>query len=183
MSGPASGDRPRTALVIGRFQPPHHGHVALVQAALAHADEVIVAIGSAQASHTVSDPFTAGERIVLLEAALDAADLPRPRMIPVPDLGQYHLWVAHVSAYVPPYDLVVTGSPLTERLFADAGVPVHRMDPVERDRYQATEVRRRLFAGEDIDALVPDPVARMLSGSPYKERLEAIRAAREGDQG
>ena len=36
-----------TALYIGRFEPPHAGHLALVQRALDSAPQVIVIMGSA----------------------------------------------------------------------------------------------------------------------------------------
>ena len=36
-----------TAVLIGRFQPVHSGHLALLHAALAQARQVVVVVGSA----------------------------------------------------------------------------------------------------------------------------------------
>ena len=57
-------------IVLGRFQPFHFGHAGLVQAAVQHAegDEVVVAIGSAQAGWEADNPWTAEERQAMIEA-------------------------------------------------------------------------------------------------------------------
>ncbi|MEM3079801.1 MAG: adenylyltransferase/cytidyltransferase family protein, partial [Thermoproteota archaeon] len=49
-------------LFIGRFQPFHLGHLKAVEYIINRVDEVIIGIGSAQYSHTLENPFTAGER-------------------------------------------------------------------------------------------------------------------------
>ena len=53
-------------LFVGRFNPFHKGHLKAVQDILEQEDEIIIAIGSTQQSHTVSDPFTAGERVLMI---------------------------------------------------------------------------------------------------------------------
>ena len=52
-------------LLVGRLQPIHDGHMDVISRILAEVDEVIIGIGSAQLSHTLKDPFTAGERMWL----------------------------------------------------------------------------------------------------------------------
>jgi nicotinamide-nucleotide adenylyltransferase len=47
---------------IGRFQPYHNGHQHMVEEIIEEVDELVLGIGSADASHTVRNPFTAGER-------------------------------------------------------------------------------------------------------------------------
>lgn len=56
------------AIVIGRFQPIHLGHVRLIKNALEMADEVIVCIGSANAPRTPRNPFSYEERQKLIRA-------------------------------------------------------------------------------------------------------------------
>lgn len=46
------------ALVCGRFQHIHNGHVAMVNRALDVAERVLILIGSAQESTTVRNPFS-----------------------------------------------------------------------------------------------------------------------------
>lgn len=178
---PPEAKRARIALVIGRFQPPHEGHLHLLRNAASSAGSLIIAIGSADKSHSVRDPFTAGERIRMLQAALDEARIDAGHIIPIDDLGRYALWVAHVQAHSPPFDLVVTGSPLTERLFRDAGVPVETIETVDRARLEATSVRARLFRGEDVADAVPKSVRDILDEPWARERIDAVRRAAEGE--
>ena len=57
-------------LYVGRFQPFHLGHLDAIKYALKEVDELVIVIGSAQYSHNVNNPFTAGERLVMVRQAL-----------------------------------------------------------------------------------------------------------------
>ncbi len=52
------------------MQPIHKGHMDVIKRILREVDEVIIGIGSAQLSHTPKDPFTAGERTMMISKAL-----------------------------------------------------------------------------------------------------------------
>ncbi len=45
-------------LYIGRFQPYHLGHQAVLEKIAEEVDEIVIVIGSAQESHTAENPFT-----------------------------------------------------------------------------------------------------------------------------
>ena len=47
----------KVGLFIGRFQPFHKGHESIVRKMLEECEKVIIAIGSAQESGTVANPF------------------------------------------------------------------------------------------------------------------------------
>ena len=53
-------------LYVGRFQPFHLGHLGAIKEVLKEVDELAIVIGSAQYSHNPSNPFTAGERLVMI---------------------------------------------------------------------------------------------------------------------
>ena len=57
-------------ILIGRMQPVHNGHIQVIESILDEVDEIIIGIGSAQLSHSLKDPFTAGERVVMMNQAL-----------------------------------------------------------------------------------------------------------------
>ena len=57
-------------ILIGRMQPVHNGHIEVIKKTLEEVDEIVIGIGSAQKSHELKDPFTAGERVVMLTQAL-----------------------------------------------------------------------------------------------------------------
>jgi bifunctional NMN adenylyltransferase/nudix hydrolase len=51
---------------IGRFQPFHNGHKAVIDRALELADNVLVLVGSANRSRNMRNPFTAQERKLMI---------------------------------------------------------------------------------------------------------------------
>ena len=85
-----------TALYIGRFEPPHAGHIALLQRALDSAQQAIVVMGSAWQVRSPKNPFTWPEREALLRAALSRADNARLRILPVRDYYNEAVWVQAV---------------------------------------------------------------------------------------
>ena len=70
-------------LYIGRFQPYHLGHQAVLEKIAKEVEEIVIVIGSAQESHTPENPFTGGERMEMIYAALSESDL-RERCIVTP---------------------------------------------------------------------------------------------------
>jgi bifunctional NMN adenylyltransferase/nudix hydrolase len=77
---------------LGRFQPVHLGHVALVQRALASAQRVVVAIGSAWQARTPRNPFTWQERADMLLASLAPEQAARIHMLPIRDYYDTQRW-------------------------------------------------------------------------------------------
>ena len=69
-----------TAVYIGRFQPVHSGHIALLARALASARQVIVIMGSAWQARSPKNPFTWTEREAMLRNALPESDRARLRL-------------------------------------------------------------------------------------------------------
>mgnify|MGYP001236183296 CR=1 FL=1 len=59
-----------TAILIGRFEPVHTGHVALLREALSRAQRAIVVVGSAHQPRSPRNPFTWQEREAMLRGAL-----------------------------------------------------------------------------------------------------------------
>lgn len=88
------------AIYIGRFEPVHNGHMALVQRALASAHQVIVVIGSAWQARSPKNPFTWQEREAMLHAALPEADRRRVQVIAVRDYYNEAVWVQAVRQCV-----------------------------------------------------------------------------------
>ena len=62
-------------LLIGRFQPFHKGHFEVIKEIASQVDKLIIGIGSAQESHTFDDPFTAGQRHLMLSESLNQAGI------------------------------------------------------------------------------------------------------------
>ena len=91
---------PHTAVLIGRFQPFHNGHLALLQQALGRAQQVVVVLGSAFQARSPKNPFTWQERQALILGSLPAGDAARVRCVPVRDYYDEPRWVQAVTAAV-----------------------------------------------------------------------------------
>ena len=143
---------------------------------LAQCDDLIVVIGSAEESHTVRNPFTAGERFQMVISSLTKEERSRVFIVPIRDVNRYSVWVGHIESYLPPFDIVYSNSRLTQSLFRQAGYEVKRTKAYNPKSYSATEIRRRIIHGEKWTDLVPDAVARLVEGMDGKERLLAAGA-------
>ena len=88
------------AVLIGRFQPPHLGHLALLQQALARASRVIVVLGSAIQARSPKNPFTWQERAQMFAHALSPADAARVEFVPIRDYYDEPRWVTAVREAV-----------------------------------------------------------------------------------
>jgi nicotinamide-nucleotide adenylyltransferase len=164
------------ALFVGRFQPFHFGHLHAIKAILEEADELVIVVGSAQMSHEPDNPFTAGERIEMIKAALHDAGLPRERymLIPIADAPSHRTWVSYVESQTPRFDVVYSNQPLTRRLLIEAGYDVRSMKMHERSIYEATEIRRRILEGEDWRELVPPEVYRIVQEIDGESRIRDL---------
>lgn len=86
------------AVVIGRFQPFHFGHLALVEHALAVAPRALVVVGSAGASRSVKNPFYDDERIAMIRDSLPAAQQPRVSFVAIRDYYDEVRWAGAVKS-------------------------------------------------------------------------------------
>jgi nicotinamide-nucleotide adenylyltransferase len=148
-------------LYVGRFQPFHIGHLDAIKAVLKEVDELVIVIGSAQYSHKPNNPFTAGERLVMVRHALQEAKIADSKVwiVPVPDVHLHMLWVSAVEGYTPKFTLVFTNEPLTRRLFSEAGYDVRGIQLFERQMYMSTIVREKMIKDENWMELIPKSVA------------------------
>lgn len=151
-------------LYVGRFQPFHNGHLDAIKYALKHVDELIVVIGSAQYSHNSYNPFTAGERLVMVRHALEKAGLDMTKLwiVPVPDVHLHMLWVSAVEGYTPRFNIVYSNEPLTRRLFMEAGYTVNDVPFFDRKAYNSTLVREKMVKDDSWTTLVPVAVAEFI---------------------
>lgn len=158
---------------IGRFQPYHNGHQSVLERIADEVDEIIIGVGSAQLSHTVDNPFTAGERVLMITRALASLGCPF-YVIPIEDIKRNALWVAHIRSMTPPFDLCYSSNPLVVQLFKEAGINVQSPAMYERDTHSGTEIRRRMLKGEAWKTLVPSAIVRVIREIDGVGRLKEI---------
>ena len=166
----------KRGLYVGRFQPFHLGHLEAIQDVLKEIDELAIVIGSAQYSHNINNPFTAGERLVMIRQALQEADVDSSRLwiVPVPDVHLHMLWVSALEGYTPKFNVVYSNEPLTRRLFMEAGYKVNSIRFFQRKVYTSTLVREKMLAGESWTKLVPQSVADFINEIDGVNRLRDL---------
>jgi nicotinamide-nucleotide adenylyltransferase len=166
----------KRALFVGRFQPFHRGHLAAVKTVLKQVDELVIVVGSAEYSHSDKNPFTAGERVEMIRAALKEARIPPSKyiIIPIRDVHIHATWAPFVVSQVPKFDIVFTNEPLTSRLFKERAYRAERIPFFDRARYSSTEIRKRILAGKNWKSLVPKSVAELLVSFQGIERIREL---------
>lgn len=175
MSADAAGSEFELLAVTGRFQPFHVDHLALVRHALGLAARVLIGItnpdGAARAAHPTSahrhladaNPYSYAQREQLIDAALraDGIDAARVRIVAFP-LDEPQRWPALLPPGTPQLVRIYSDWEREKaRRFAAAGYPPRVLQGDPATRVTATEIRRRLAAGEPWQHWVP-PGAREL---------------------
>jgi nicotinamide-nucleotide adenylyltransferase len=158
---------------IGRFQPYHDGHHRMVEEIADEVDELVLGIGSAGDSHSRRNPFTAGERIMMVTKALAEFDL-TTYAVPIEDLDRNSVWVSHVQSMCPKFDVAYSNNPLVIQLFDEAGVEVRQSPMFNRDVLEGTELRSRMIHGEDWREHVPDPAVNVIEEVDGVERMRNV---------
>ncbi|MDE2429535.1 MAG: adenylyltransferase/cytidyltransferase family protein, partial [Burkholderiales bacterium] len=88
------------AVLIGRFQPFHRGHAALLQRALRTAPKVVVVLGSSFHARNSKNPFTWKERELMICSTLTTDEQERVSFIAVRDYYDDKRWSATIQAKV-----------------------------------------------------------------------------------
>jgi len=158
---------------IGRFQPYHDGHHSMVAEIVEDVDELVLGIGSAGDSHSTHDPFTAGERIMMLTKSLREFDM-TTYVVPIEDLDRNSVWVSHVQSMSPTFDVAYSNNPLVIRLFREAGIEVRQSPMFNREVLEGSEVRERMIEGESWRSLVPDATEAVIDEIDGVSRIQQV---------
>jgi bifunctional NMN adenylyltransferase/nudix hydrolase len=166
---------------IGRFEPFHNGHYAVVNRALKLAKQVVILIGSANKPRTIRNPWNVSEREVMIRAAFPN-ESSRLLIRPLRDhLYNDPLWVSEVQRLVaeatkeagPTIRIGVIGHHKDQSSYYLEMFPQWELvNSVNVAGVSASDLRDYLFAGGAGDvgkdllirAAVPEPVFAMLNG-------------------
>ncbi len=135
---------PNRALFLGGFQPftgvygEQNGHLSNVLLGLSKKKQVVIAVGSAQASHQESDPLTAGKRLESIRYTLLSNGIQPSQFytIPIQDVPANAAYSTKVVSLCPQFDAVIAGNDWTKQLFGEG-------------RYEILEVSRTPISGSN----------------------------------
>lgn len=103
----------KTGLIIGKFMPLHKGHIALIEFALEHCDELIVLVSASD-----DEPITGTQRLEWLQELYKDNGKVKPIMLNYDDLilsdaettvsseGLSKLWANYLKEQLPPIDVI-----------------------------------------------------------------------------
>jgi nicotinamide-nucleotide adenylyltransferase len=173
-------------LMTGRFQPFHSGHLALAKQILQECDELVIVIGSAQFNFIDKDPFTAGERALMIHEALKEAeiDLARCYIIPVANDENNARWIAYLRSMAPPFDVLYSGNDYVKHLALsqDSKLKVRSPKFAKKEEYNGTNIRRLMLSGGGWKKLVPPAVARVIGQVGGVERMRVLAGSNSNPQ-
>lgn len=140
-------------LCMGRFQPFHWGHYDLVQAALAQGERVIVLLGSHLSSQSIKNPWSSGEREMMMRMCLSAADQTRIQVVPICDCETDQEWAATIHRDVdrvagPRSQIAIVGHHDQGRQFFSQWFSDWAyLERLRRPHLAATDIRLAYFGG------------------------------------
>ena len=158
---------------IGRFQPFHNGHRAMVDHIVEEVDELVLGIGSADASHTTRNPFTAGERVMMVTKAVEAVDVPT-YIVPIEDIDRNAVWVSHIMSMCPSFDMAYSNNPLVVQLFEERAIEVRQSPMFDRDRLEGSDIRERMLDDDTWTDRVPETVVDVIDEISGVQRLQTV---------
>lgn len=171
----------KRCLVIARFQPFHYGHLKAIKYCYERFDEIIVTVGMASQSHTPENPFTCGERLVMIRESLKWAGLDLSRIVTVtlPTMEVNRAAVHNVKLYSPPFTHVITLNPIIQQLFREEGYDVIIPPLEDRNVYSGSHIRHLMVKGDPgWKKLVPPPVADFIEKIKGVERIIMLHKER-----
>ncbi len=163
------------ALIFGRFQPFHKGHLAIVEWAMDRGfDEIVFLVGMASENYTPRNPFTAGERIEMIRLSLRDRGIPLEKAVTatIRTLETSIGSVYYVLSYVPRVDAILTRNPVISKIFLDAGINVVEPPVFNRDKWRGEMIRELIAKGDPAwkDAVTPS-TARFIEEIGGVERI------------
>ncbi len=86
---------------IGRFQPFHKGHLAVIEVGLKQAEQLIILCGSAHQPRSARNPWIVSEREAMIRGAVSESDNPHIHVAPLMDIVYNdESWVRNVQATI-----------------------------------------------------------------------------------
>jgi nicotinamide-nucleotide adenylyltransferase len=176
----------KRGVMLGRFQPFHNGHMSLTKQILGECDELVIIIGSAQFNFIDKDPFSTGERVLMIHEALKEAeiDLSRCYVIPVTNDENNARWLAYLRSMVPPFHVLYSGNAFVKYLVfsQDSSIAVKNPTFAKKEEYNGTYIRHLMRDDKPWKHLVPPAVAKVIEQVGGIERIKVLASSDSNPQ-
>jgi len=165
----------RTALIVGRFQPFHNGHLFLIEKALEKADKIIIGIGSANIED-VNNPidFETRKKIIKAVAYKEKFEDRLIKIVPLDDFFDDKKWLKNLEKQVGKFDLALGNNDWTNNILKKAGYKVLKVEYYKRDLFEGWRIRKLIKEGKKWENRVPAYIVSWLHGFIVKYNNRTI---------
>ncbi len=146
----------RTALIVGRFQPFHKGHLFLIKKALEKSDKIVIGIGSSNICDE-NNPidFETRKKIIKAVAYKEKIKDRLIKIVPLDDFFADKKWLKNLEKQVGKFDLALGNNDWTNNILEKAGYKVLRVNYYKRSLYEGWRIRKLIKEGKDWHDRVP----------------------------
>lgn len=146
----------KIALIVGRFQPFHKGHLFLIKKALEKADKIIIGIGSANIIDE-NNPIDFETRKKVIKAVFykEGIEDKLIKIVPLSDYFDDKKWLLNLVKQVGKFDLTLGHNEWTNSILKKAGYKVLKVDYYKRPLYEGWRIRKLIKEGEKWQDRVP----------------------------
>ena len=166
------------ALYLGRFNPPHKGHIYAIEYILEQTDidEIIILIGSGEKAYSLKNPFTGGERLEMVTSIVrEHFNINQFYVTAIPDINRNTIWAANVIDLVPYFEVVFTNNPLVQQLFSNLGKKEVREIPLNnREEFSGKVIREKMVKGGDWRDSIPEIILPLIDQYKGVERIRTL---------
>jgi pantetheine-phosphate adenylyltransferase len=153
----------KNALLIGRFQPFHLGHLYLVNKALEVAEKVTIGIGSANI-YDSNNPLDSKTREKILKSVFykEGVGSKVTKIVHLDDFFNDEKWFTNVKAKAGAFDLVVGNNDWVNRIMKKGGYEVLRVPYYKRFLYEGEKIRKLLVEDGNWQERVPQYLVKFI---------------------
>lgn len=160
------------ALVVGRFQPFHLGHLYLIQKAFEYADKIIIAVGSSNIQNE-DNPLSFQTRAKMLKKVIAKEGWGERviKIVPSPDHPSDKVWFDLLFKKTGPFDVKVgRHNDTTNIAIEKAGYKILKVPYYKRDIYQGVFIRELFRKNGKWETRVPPYLVDFISRE-FSKRL------------
>lgn len=146
----------KIGLVIGRFQPFHHGHKYLIDEALKICDKIFIGIGSSNKSDE-KNPYSADIRVRFLKKFIREEKLEDRvlKILKLYDNPDDDIWFENLIKQTGQFDVTIGNNPWNNGIIERHGIPAVYIGFYKRKTLEGIKIRRLMEKNKKWEDRVP----------------------------
>lgn len=146
----------KIGLVIGRFQPFHHGHKYLLEKALELCGKIYIGIGSSNKSDN-KNPYSTDKREEFLKKFISEENLEDRviKIIRLDDNPDDDVWFENLYKKTGPFDVTIGNNPWNNGIIERHGIPAISIGFHKREILEGEKIRNLMEKKKKWEERVP----------------------------